>query len=1610
MNNSIAISGYTSFIESMAAVFKEKFPADTAKKLIHFTYCYYLTAPFEELTGKSLEDLCGATVCAWEFLQQRFPSAIHVRVFNPDFEQHGWQSPHTIVEVLTPDMPFIVDSVRMEINRRGLNIYFLNSAVVKVERDADHQLISLAPRDSTNEAGLEALVHLEIGKISDPETLQEIDKSINQILQELTVTIHDFPAMREKLVGIVEELDECTLVNLSDKLEAVEFLNWLIQGHFTFLASRDYRFDEKGGLEVIAGSDLGSLKKNQYLDLAESHLSASNSDNDLLAFSKSSNQSKIHRPAWADVIAIKRFDAKKGNCVGEHRLLGLYTSRVFRESCRDIPLLKRKVDEIFSRAGLNERSHGGKSLLQILEVYPREELFQTQIEDLYNIVIGILHIQERRKLRLFIRPDIGGCFVSCLVFVPRDRYSTELRYKFQEILAAVFPVEASDFTTYFSESVLARVHIVLKLKKVGIPEYNVEKLEASFLEASRNWSDDLSAALIESFGEDEGSTFAYLYSEGFSVSYRDSFSVRTAVADIHRMASMDQQNDLAMIFHRNLEAGENAYRFKLFHWNSAINLSDVLPVLENMGLRVLSSSPHVVVRGDKQAIWIHDFMVECRSSEILRIDEIQSTFQEAFERIWHEDAENDGFNQLVLATGLDWREVALLRAYAKYLKQIKFAFSQSYIESTLVKHRLISSLLVKLFHNKFNPETQNESDAQSVEKQILTALDSVSVLDEDLILRRYLDIVRSTLRTNYFQRSEQNEAKAYISFKVDPSLIPGIPLPLPMFEVFVYSPRVEAVHLRGGKVARGGIRWSDRREDFRTEVLGLVKAQQVKNAVIVPVGAKGGFVPKRLPINGSRDDVLAEVITCYKTFIRGLLDLTDNLISGKIVPPKDVVRKDPDDPYLVVAADKGTATFSDIANSLSAEYNFWLGDAFASGGSQGYDHKKMGITARGAWISVQRLFRELGIDPNIDTFSVIGIGDMSGDVFGNGMLRSDNILLLAAFDHRHIFIDPSPDSKLSYAERKRLFYLPRSSWGDYAKELISSGGGVFDRSLKSITITPEMKTHFSIQADKLTPTELISHLLKAKVDLIWNGGIGTYIKSSKENNSDVGDKSNDALRINGSELNARVLCEGGNLGTTQLGRIEFALKNGNLNTDFIDNAAGVDCSDHEVNLKIVLNQIVANGDLTLKQRNQLLVDMTDEVAALVLKDNYRQVQAISLAKSESVVRLGEYRRLIHGLEKDGKLNRALEFIPNDEILFERNQNKIGLTRPELAILLSYSKAVLKERLAHSDIAEDPHVAKEIALAFPQRIVETYHAGLYNHKLRKEIIATQVANGIVNFMGSTFVNRMKDASGAQSPDIARAFIAIRDVFQMNQKWEAIEALDFKVSADVQTKMMLAIIRLVRRGTRWLLRNRRTKIEVSEIIEKFAGPVESIAQKFELVLSGERKKSWEEKKQFYNEKGVPVELSSWVAGSDSLLPVLGISEAAIHCNASIEEVAAVYFGLGDRLGLYWFSQQVDALKVDSHWQALAREAYRDDLEWQQRALTISVLQMPDQTGAVFQRIERWCLRHDVLVSRWHTMLEEIKNSVSDFPMHAVALRELMDLAQSSVHNEKRAAAMQ
>lgn len=1601
---------YTQLIERLTAMVRERFekghPHQSAA-LVDFCNHYYSAAPFQELQRKRSEDLYGMTVGLWDFIGAFPDGTPRIRVYNPRFEDHGWQSTHTIVEVLARDSAFLVDTVMMEVVRRGISIHSVMNNVYWAERDGDGVLQRFR-FDQQGTGQREALIHIEIDRQPDEALLGDITRPLQETLGELAAAVQDFTAMQARTVAIVDELKTIRPEAAEASLNEVKgFLQWLVRNHFTFLAMQEYRVVDRDGwphLQAVDDTALGVARVCPELDLLEPDGGPLLHPHKLIVFGKSGTRSRWHRPVYMDFVGVRKCN-EAGEVVGEYRWLGLYTSLVFNNSPREFPIIGHKLRMVLEGSGLDPHGHDGKRLMQILETFPREELFQTSTEDLLKTAVGVLHIQDRRRLRLFVRHGEFGRFLSCLIYTPRDGYDTALRKRFQKVLHEYLDIEDLEFNTYFTESTLARLYIVLKVNKGSETSFDVAEVEERLVELARTWSDRLYETLIETAGEDRAGALFTRYAEAFSLSYREEFSTRTAVSDIEHIENLTADKPLSVSLYRSLEDDPRALRFKLYRLDRNIPLSDVLPMLEHLGLRVLGGRPYRIVLREDCTVWIYDFSVRYDGESTIELEKIKQKFQQAFIQTWNGAAEDDSFNRLVLSVGLEWREVAVLRAYAKYFKQTGFAFSQTYIKDALVNHPTVTRLLVDLFELRFRPGGEHsDSSEQALRTRILERLDQVESLDEDRILRRYLDMIAGTLRTNFYQKNSQGEYKSYISLKLSPRTIPDLPRPLPMYEIFVYSPRVEGVHLRGGKVARGGLRWSDRREDFRTEVLGLVKAQQVKNAVIVPVGAKGGFFPKNLPKSANRDEIMAEGIACYQTFVRGLLDITDNLVDGKVAPPVDVERKDDDDPYLVVAADKGTASFSDIANALSEEYRFWLGDAFASGGSMGYDHKKMGITARGAWVSVQRHFRELGIDVQTQPISVIGIGDMAGDVFGNGLLRSKTLKLVAAFNHQHIFIDPNPDPELSYAERDRLFQLPRSSWSDYKQELISTGGGIFLRSAKSIRLTPQMKERFDLSADAMTPTELISALLKAPVDLIWNGGIGTYIKSSKEQHTDVGDKANDALRVNGRDVRAKVIGEGGNLGMTQLGRIEYALNGGLCNTDFIDNAGGVDCSDHEVNIKILLNDIVQNGDLTVKQRNQLLVEMTDEVSRLVLENNYRQTQAISIARSESVYRMGEYKRYIQTLVASGKLDRELEFIPGEDELHERIVSGKGLMRPELAILLSYTKAIMKDELRDSTLPEDDYICREIEKAFPAVLADRYREPMTRHKLRREIIATQVASGMVDYMGITFVYRMRDAAGSTTADIARSFIAARDIFELERWWKQIEALDLRVSTDEQLDMMRMLIRLMRRATRWFLRNHRCGLNVEESIKRFQPGVKIVAESLPAVLRGPRRDVWEARHNRFVEKGVPSGLATFIAGADSMLPVLGIIQAAEVTGRPIPDVASVYFAIGSHLDLYWFSEQINGLNIENHWQALAREAYRDDLDWQQRTLTVGVLQMDSEAQTVEERIQVWASRNQDMIARWKLMAAELHSSdIKEFSMYGVALRELMDLAQATLHKD-------
>ncbi|MBK5354303.1 NAD-glutamate dehydrogenase [Pseudomonas sp. TH41] len=1566
----------------------------------------------DELTQRRLSDLAGCTLSAWRLLERFDHAQPQVRVYNPDYERHGWQSTHTAVEVLHHDLPFLVDSVRTELNRRGYSIHTLQTTVLSVRRGSKGELLEILPKGTQGDDVLqESLMYLEIDRCANAAEMNVLSRELEQVLGEVRVAVADFEPMKAKVQEILTGLDNSPFaVDAEEKAEIKSFLEWLVGNHFTFLGYEEFVVsNEADGGHIVydQNSFLGLTKLLRtgltYDDLRiEDYAVNYLREPTLLSFAKAAHPSRVHRPAYPDYVSIREIDAD-GNVIKECRFMGLYTSSVYGESVRVIPYIRRKVEEIERRSGFQAKAHLGKELAQVVEVLPRDDLFQTPVDELFNTVMSIVQIQERNKIRVFLRKDPYGRFCYCLAYVPRDIYSTEVRQKIQQVLMDRLKASDCEFWTFFSESVLARVQLILRVDPKNRLDIDPLLLEKEVVQACRSWQDDYAALTVESFGEAHGTNVLSDFPKGFPAGYRERFAAHSAVVDMQHLLSLKESNPLVMSFYQPLGqvSGQRELHCKLYHADTPLALSDVLPILENLGLRVLGEFPYRLRHNNGREFWIHDFAFTAAEGLELDIQQLNDTLQDAFVHIVRGDAENDAFNRLVLTAGLPWRDVALLRAYARYMKQIRLGFDLGYIASTLNNHTDIARELTRLFKTRFYLARKLSSDDLELrlEHAILTALDDVQVLNEDRILRRYLDLIKATLRTNFYQTDANGQNKSYFSFKFNPHQIPELPKPVPKFEIFVYSPRVEGVHLRFGNVARGGLRWSDREEDYRTEVLGLVKAQQVKNSVIVPVGAKGGFLPRRLPLGGSRDEIAAEGIACYRIFISGLLDITDNLKDGALVPPANVVRHDDDDPYLVVAADKGTATFSDIANGIAIDYGFWLGDAFASGGSAGYDHKKMGITAKGAWVGVQRHFRERGINVQEDNITVVGVGDMAGDVFGNGLLMSDKLQLVAAFNHLHIFIDPNPEPANSFAERQRLFDLPRSAWSDYDTSIMSEGGGIFSRSAKSIAISPQMKERFDIQADKLTPTELLNALLKAPVDLLWNGGIGTYVKASTESHADVGDKANDALRVNGNELRCKVVGEGGNLGMTQLGRVEFGLNGGGSNTDFIDNAGGVDCSDHEVNIKILLNEVVHAGDMTDKQRNQLLASMTDEVGNLVLGNNYKQTQALSLAARRALPRIAEYKRLMNDLEARGKLDRAIEFLPAEEAINERVAEGHGLTRAELSVLISYSKIDLKEQLLNSLVPDDDYLTRDMETAFPPSLVSKFSEAMRRHRLKREIVSTQIANDLVNHMGITFVQRLKESTGMSPANVAGAYVIVRDIFHLPHWFRQIEALDYQVSADVQLELMDELMRLGRRATRWFLRSRRNEQNAARDVAHFGPHLAALGLKLDELLEGPTREGWQTRYQAYVAAGVPELLARMVAGTTHLYTLLPIIEASDVTGQNAADVAKAYFAVGSALDITWYLQQISALPVENNWQALAREAFRDDVDWQQRAITISVLQQGDGSQDVETRLELWMEEHEGMIERWRAMLVELRAaSGTDYAMYAVANRELLDLALS------------
>ncbi|MFJ1539609.1 NAD-glutamate dehydrogenase [Micromonospora chalcea] len=1583
---------------------------------------FWRFAPDEELIGFTAEEMLEAARAHRDLAQQRVPGELKLRIHEPDAEQH-----HTVVEIVTDDMPFLVDSVTALLNSRHLDVHLLVHPLVVVRREPLGRLTEVSadvePDDAIAGDLVESWMRIEIDPVRDPAEREALRRELQRVLTDVREAVEDWPKMRQRALALADELaaartsDNRPPVPEKDITDSVELLRWLAHDHFTFLGYREYRLVDADGarggqaLEAVLGTGLGILRSDspeaRSLNSMTPEAHEKVLEKRLLIITKANSRATVHRSAYLDYIGFKIFN-EAGEVVGERRFLGLFSTAAYRTSVQELPVVRRKVAEVLDRSGLSLRSHSGKDLLQILETYPRDELFQIKTDDLYHAVIGVLRMAGRRQLRVFLRRDAYGRFISCLIYLPRDRFTTQNRLRMQDILLRELNGVGVDYTTRVTESMLARVHFIVRTDPNNPPgDIDADLLAEELADATRLWDDDYRLVLERKLGDEQAKHLFARYADAFPEGYKDGHTPYEAMKDLAKLELLEESGQLEMHLFRK-QAPPRPYaaraadadeamdvRFKVYRYGEPMMLSAVLPVLHSLGVKVVDEHPYEVERVDGR-IWLYDFGLELPERH-QDLAEVRPHVENAFAAAWRGEAEVDGFNELVLRAGLTWRQVVVLRAYAKYLRQAGTVFSQEYMEQTFIAYPQIAELLVKLFETRFAPgaTTLDERRQRSGElvDAIGEALDEVASLDQDRILRAYLTLIQATLRTSFYQKPVGGRPKAYVAFKLDPQAIPDLPAPRPKFEIFVYSPRFEGVHLRYGPVARGGLRWSDRREDFRTEVLGLVKAQMVKNAVIVPVGAKGGFVLKQKP--GDRD----EAVACYKEFISALLDVTDNIVSGEIVPPEDVVRHDGDDPYLVVAADKGTATFSDIANEISEAHSFWLGDAFASGGSAGYDHKKMGITARGAWESVKRHFRELGHDTQTQDFTVVGVGDMSGDVFGNGMLLSKHIRLVAAFDHRHIFLDPDPDSARSWEERKRLFDMPRSSWEDYDSELISEGGGVHPRTAKSVPITPQVRAVLGLDEDvtQLSPQELMKAILTAPVDLFWNGGIGTYVKASSQTNAEVGDKSNDAIRVDGKSLRCRVVGEGGNLGFTQQGRIEYAATGGRIYTDFIDNAAGVDCSDHEVNIKILLNTAVADGELDRPERDELLARMTDEVAELVLRDNYDQARALNNAQAQAASLLPVHRRMINDLERSGALDRALEALPSDEELAVRTES--GLTPPEFAVLLAYVKIVLEREIVGEGLADEEWTTDILVNYFPTPLRQRFADRMGRHRLRRDIVTTVLVNEAINRGGISFVFRVVEETAASAADVLRAYVVVREVFGLRDLWDAVEALDNKVSPELQTAVYLDTRRLLDRAVRWLVTNRRSPIDVLAEIDRLRGGVAQLLPDLEHRFWGTEREAIAAHIESLVDRGLPRDLAEQATRLMYSFGLLDIVETAQATGRDVGEVASVYFVLSDRFRVDALLSKISLLPREDRWQTLARMALRYDLYAALAALTAEVLgSTPDDVPPV-ERVQEWEQANATSIHRAHRAMGEFDESRADLSALSVLLRQIRTLVRTS-----------
>jgi glutamate dehydrogenase len=1572
---------------------------------------FFARVAADDLVGYEPTELAQLAHDAWSFLAIRKPGAPKIRIESLHGERAGAAAKAvSIIEIVNDNMPFLVDSVMGELTERGLGVRLVAHPVFTLERDADGHLARFHGAAAAGDALRESFIHIHVDPIGDKTRQTEIVQALEQVLDQVRVCVQDWRPMLGRVNEVIADLKaNPPPIVVEEIAEAIQFLQWLVNENFTFLGVRDYLFTKedgalepvfKSGLGILRAHDVRVLKRGGKLVAVTPQIRAFLEEPKSLIVTKANVRSRVHRHVYLDYVGVKRFD-DQGHLVGEFRIVGLFTSTAYTRSTRTIPYLRRKVDAIISRAGFDPQGHSGKALINVLESYPRDDLFQIDADMLYEFALTILQLNERPRVRVLPRRDRFDRFISILVYLPRERYDGDLREAIGAYLAKIYNGRVSAYYPFFPEGPLVRVHFIIGHDEGETPNPDRANLERAVGAIVRSWTDALADALAETYDPIKARALFERYRDAFSVGYREAYAPSTAIEDIHLMEGLSSARPLGVDFHLRGEEDGSGIGLKVWSCARPIPLSERVPVLENMGFRVVDERTyHIAPKGEgHQEIWFHDMLLERADGGATDMQEHKHRLEALFLMVMRGVAENDGYNALVLTAGLMWRDVALIRAISRFLRQIRIAFSQDYMWATLRKHSEIAESIAGLFHIRFDPRFEGSpKDRAEREKaalaQIEAALQSVASLDEDRILRHFVNAVTAALRTNFYQLDAAGQPKAVIAIKFDSHELDGLPLPRPLYEIFVYSPRVEGVHLRFGKVARGGIRWSDRPQDFRTEVLGLVKAQQVKNAVIVPVGSKGGFVPKLLPVGGPREAVQAEGVAAYKLFISTLLDITDNIDAKGIIPPENVVRHDDDDPYLVVAADKGTATFSDIANAISNEHKFWLGDAFASGGSAGYDHKKMGITARGAWEAVKRHFREMDIDITTTPFTVAGIGDMSGDVFGNGMLREKTIRLVAAFDHRDIFFDPEPDLEKSFAERQRLFALPRSSWQDYDKALISPGGGVFSRAAKEVALSGEIRALLGLTAEKATPQQVINAILKMPADLLWFGGIGTYVRASSESDDMVGDRANDSIRVSAADLRCRVIGEGANLGMTQLGRIEAATRGVRLNTDAIDNSAGVNTSDLEVNIKIALSLPVRDGRLSLEGRNALLGEMTDEVASLVLRNNYLQTLALSLAERRGLEDLGFLQRLMQILEARGELDRAVEFLPDDMTLAERRKQMQSLTRPELAVLLAYAKISLYNELLDSTVPDDPYLGRELGRYFPKLIGEKFPDALEKHRLRREIIATQLANSMINRGGPSLVVRISDQTGASAAAIAAAFAAVRNSYGMPALNDEINTLDGKVPGKLQLELYAAVQDLLLDRVVWFLRNVDLTKGLAAVIEHYHEGIAAVAAALGKALPKEAAATRKERAAELAKSGVPAELARRFANLPMLTAAPDIVLVASQTKKPVAAVTATYFAAKAFFRLDRIAAAARGIAVSDYFDRLALDRALDSIGDAERRLTAGMV----ATGASGKAaVEAWIAPRAVQVERIRTAIHEIAGSGLTLSKLSVAASLLGDLAK-------------